>query len=179
MDYLVSIITPFYNNEETLENTVNSIKQQTYSNWELILINDASTDASFQIAKKLELGDSRIKVYGNTVNEGTAKSRNLGISHAKGAIVAFLDADDLWYAHKLEVQLKHFKDYDVCFSSYDLMNEFGTLQMKTVMAYQELTLTQLLKANYIGNLTGMSNASKLGKIYTKNLRKRQDWLLWI
>jgi glycosyltransferase involved in cell wall biosynthesis len=179
MKGLVSIITPSFNNASTLEACIESVQQQTYDNWEHIIIDDASTDHSLSLARSLSLKDSRIKVLWDNTNKGAAAARNYGTSIARGEFIAFLDADDQWYQTKLEIQMEALLLSDVCFSSYDLMNSEGVFLKKKVKAIEELSYNKLLRANYIGNLTGIYNAKKLGKIYTKNLRKRQDWLLWL
>ncbi|WP_452221566.1 glycosyltransferase family 2 protein [Lacinutrix salivirga] len=178
---LVSIITPTYNSEKFITQTINSVINQTYTNWELILIDDASTDETLIIIEKFQNNYPTIQLIKNETNQGAAISRNKGIDAAKGDFIAFLDADDLWLPKKLEVQLDFMlkKQVDVCFTSYELMDENGNSLHKTVQALPILTYKKLLKSNYIGNLTGIYNAKKLGKIKSPNLRKRQDWLLWL
>ena len=123
----------------------------------------------------------RIKLLKNTSNSGAAISRNKGIQAANGDFIAFLDADDLWKPNKLEVQLSFMKneDCDVCYSSYEQIDEDGSLLKKEVRALGTLKYGKLLKSNYIGNLTGIYNAKSLGRILSPDLRKRQDWLLWL
>lgn len=176
---MVSIITPLYNNQDTLEDCIASIINQSYEYWELILIDDASTDGSLNIARQVASLDSRVKVLSHSFNKGAAQARNSGTTMASGDYIAFLDADDIWYPNKLEKQLEYLQEYDVCYSSYDLMDQYGRPTNRTIESIPYLTLNKLHRANYIGNLTGVYNVKKLGKIYTKDLRKRQDWLLWI
>ncbi|WP_166960019.1 glycosyltransferase family 2 protein [Yeosuana marina] len=181
MEPLVSIITPMFNSETYLSETVNSVLNQTYTNWELLLIDDGSTDRTLEIAQTLTSKYSNIILFKNEKNLGAALSRNKGILEAKGSYIAFLDADDLWKPEKLEKQISFMTDdrCDVCFSSYELIDEKGNSLHKTVKALPVLTYHKLLKSNYIGNLTGIYNAEVLGEITTPNLRKRQDWLLWL
>ena len=177
----VSIITPMYNCEAFLSQTINSILNQTYKNWDLFLIDDNSTDNTLGIAQSFSNKYSNIKLLKNSTNLGAAISRNLGTEKSKGDFIAFLDADDLWKPEKLEKQLDFVKRYnfDVCFSSYELINEKGEKLNKTVKALPVLSYKKLLKSNYVGNLTGLYDVKTLGKIQTTNLRKRQDWLLWL
>lgn len=181
MESSVSIITPMYNSETFISETINSVLNQTYKNWELLLIDDCSSDNTLQIAKLFSKRHKNIKVLKNSTNLGAAISRNFGIEKSKGDFIAFLDADDLWKPEKLEKQLDFVKrnNCDVCFSSYELINNKGKKLNKLVKALPVLSYDKLLKSNYIGNLTGLYNTKTLGKIKTTNLRKRQDWLLWL
>lgn len=178
---LVSIITPMYNSSKFILDCIKSIQNQTYQNWELWLIDDASKDNTLEVIKPFVEKDSRINLLENSNNSGAAVSRNLGIEIANGDYIAFLDADDLWLPKKLEIQLKALQEAnaDVCFSSYYQINESGTTRLALVKALPELSYKKQLKSNYIGNLTGIYNVKTLGKITSPNLRKRQDWLLWL
>jgi glycosyltransferase involved in cell wall biosynthesis len=181
MKALVSIITPLYNSEAFVSQTITSVLNQTHPNWELLLIDDCSTDSTIKIANKFISENNTIKLLVNETNQGAAISRNKGILAAKGDYVAFLDADDLWKPEKLEKQLAFMQkeNCDVCFSSYEQIDETGKSLNKLVKALPILTYKKYLKSNYIGNLTGMYNVKALGKITSPNLRKRQDWLLWL
>ena len=178
---LVSVVTPVYNAEKFIAHTIQSVLSQTYFNWELILVDDGSTDQSLDIISDFQKAHSNILLFKNPENSGAAITRNRGMAEAKGKYIAFLDADDYWFTNKLEIQigLMETRQLDVCFSSYNLMDANGKNLGKQVRALNELTYSKLLKCNYVGNLTGVYNAESLGKIYTKNLRKRQDWLLWL
>ena len=178
---LVSIITPMFNSASFIADCIKSIQSQSYKNWELYLIDDASTDQTLQIVKPFIESDSRIKLITNAVNSGAAVARNLGISYASGDFIAFLDADDLWLPNKLEIQVSVLLNSQcaVCFSSYYQINEPGTKKVALINALPKLTYSKLLKSNYIGNLTGIYSVKSLGKITSLNLRKRQDWLLWL
>jgi glycosyltransferase involved in cell wall biosynthesis len=181
MNSLVSIITPMYNNEAVIEETISSVINQTYTNWELILIDDCSSDSTISRVEAFTKNTTRIKIFKHQENRGAAEARNLGTKMATGNYIAFLDADDLWKKNKLERQVEVLKteSTDVCFGSYELIDSYSNPLNKKVKALKKLTHKKLLRANYIGNLTGMYNCEILGKIYTKNLKKRQDWLLWL
>ncbi len=170
-----------FNSEAYISETINSVINQTHSNWELLLIDDASTDKTLEIVQPFLKVHSNISLIINEKNLGAAITRNKGIEAAKGDYIAFLDGDDVWKPNKLEKQLAFMETThcDVCFSSYDLINEKGEPLNKTIKALQTLTYKKLLKSNYIGNLTGIYNAKALGKITSCNLRKRQDWSLWL
>lgn len=181
MKALVSIITPLYNSQAYIADTINSVLKQTYSNWELLLVDDCSTDDTIKIVKHYANKYNSIKLLKNEVNSGAAISRNKGIFEAKGDYIAFLDADDLWKPEKLEKQIAfmEIENCDVCFSSYEQIDEKGKPLNRLIQAIPTLTYKKYLKSNYIGNLTGIYNAKRLGKITSPNLRKRQDWLLWL
>ncbi|WP_336066715.1 glycosyltransferase family 2 protein [Mesoflavibacter sp. CH_XMU1404-2] len=181
MQPLVSIITPMYNSEKFILKTINSVVNQTYSNWELLLIDDGSTDNTIQIVEGFKQKYTNIKLLQNQTNLGASKSRNKGILEAKGDYIAFLDADDLWKPNKLDLQIQFMQTHNcyVSFSSYEQIDESGKPLYKLVQALPKLTYNKYLKTNYIGNLTGMYNAKTLGKITSPDLRKRQDWLLWL
>lgn len=181
MKQLVSIITPLYNSEAFIAETIISVLNQTHTHWELILIDDCSSDNTIGIVTNFIKKSKQIKLIKNETNQGAAISRNKGIIEAKGDYIAFLDADDLWKPEKLTLQLNFMtqENCDVCFSSYEQIDEKGNPLNKLVKALPELSYKKHLKSNYIGNLTGMYNAKNLGKITSPNLRKRQDWLLWL
>lgn len=178
---LVSIITPTFNSAKFIADTIESIVNQTYQNWELIIVDDASKDATIRIVENYLQTQLNIKLLKNEINKGAAYTRNRGIEAAQGDYIAFLDGDDIWKPHKLEVQLDFMQKHDlaVCYSSYDLMDEQGNSLKKTVRSLPILSYTKFLKSNYIGNLTGIYSVKVLGKIYAPDFRKRQDWLLWL
>jgi len=170
-----------FNSEAFISETISSVINQTYKNWELFLIDDFSTDKTLEIVNQFLPQNPNIKLIENNFNSGAAISRNKGIEASQGEYIAFLDADDLWKPEKLEVQIKFMQteNSDISFSSYEQINETGNPLNKLVKVLPELTYQKQLKSNYIGNLTGMYNAKVLGKIKAPNLRKRQDWLLWL
>lgn len=170
-----------YNSEAFISETINSVINQTYISWELILIDDFSEDNTLKIITPFLEKYQNIRLLKNSKNEGAAITRNKGIEAAKGDYIAFLDSDDLWKPNKLETQISFMEanNCDVCFSSYEQINEQGKPLNKLVKALPRLTYKKYLKSNYIGNLTGIYNVRALGKIKSPNLRKRQDWLLWL
>lgn len=178
---LVSVITPTYNSEFFISETIDSVRSQTYTNWELIIVDDASSDKTVEILKKYVASDERITYHILETNSGAAIARNTAIEKASGSFIAFLDADDLWKAEKLTKQISFMEteNIEVCFSSYELMNEEGTSLGKMIKALPKVNYAKMLKSNYVGNLTGIYNAEKLGKVYMPNIRKRQDWALWL
>ncbi|MFK7747148.1 MAG: glycosyltransferase family 2 protein [Kordia sp.] len=178
---LVSVITPTYNTEAFISETIASVRAQTYTNWELVIVDDASSDTTVAILQKYAALDDRIKIHVLETNSGAAIARNTAIENATGTYIAFLDADDLWKPEKLTKQIAFMqkKDIAVSFTSYELMDEQGKSLGKMIKALPKVDFSKMLKSNYIGNLTGIYNAEKLGKVYMPNIRKRQDWALWL
>lgn len=175
-----SIITPIYNAEEFLEDTLNSILNQTYQNWESILINDNSSDKSLAIAEKFVQLDSRFFIIDKTVSGGAAKARNAGIEKAKGRFIAFLDSDDIWHPEKLTTQINFMKKEDVEFTytSYHFITETGVVAGE-VVAPVNIDYKQLLKGNVVACLTAVYDTKKLGKVFMPDILKRQDFGLWL
>lgn len=179
---LVSIIVPVYNAAKFLDNTINSVKKQTYSNWELLFVNDCTPDNSVEIINEYIKNDSRIKLFEQKVNGGAALSRNRGIKEANGEYICFLDADDLWTENKLELQVNFMKKSNVEFiySSYEFANENGIPKGKKVIVPEKINYKQSLKNTTIWTSTVMLNMNKLTKedIYMPNVRRGQDTATW-
>ncbi|KAA6310586.1 putative teichuronic acid biosynthesis glycosyltransferase TuaG, partial [termite gut metagenome] len=177
---LVSIITPTYNSSQFIKETINSILNQSYTNWELLITDDCSTDNSIEIISQYAQQDSRIKLFCLSENSGAGIARNNSIKYAKGRFIAFCDSDDKWLPEKLEKQvafmLKH--EYALVYSSYFTCTENGKLEGK-VLCRPEVSYYDLVKENCIGCLTAMYDTKRLGKIYMPTIRKRQDWALWL
>lgn len=178
---LVSVVMPAYNAAHFITESIRSVQEQTHENWELLIIDDASQDETLAIVQELVEKDHRIRLHPLPTNQGAGFARNIGIKASEGDYICFLDADDLWKPEKLEVQLDFMirENVEVCYASYELINEDGKRLNKMIKALVDLPFKKLLKANYVGNLTGIYNAQKLGKIYCPLIRKRQDWGLWL
>ncbi len=178
---LVSIIMPAYDAAVHITESIASVQEQTFGNWELLVIDDASRDKTPQIVEDLMATDDRITLHRLPTNQGAGFARNIGIKASKGDYISFLDADDLWFPQKLEIQLDFMQKSgaNVCFSNYELITEEGISQGQQIKALENLPFKKLLRANYVGNLTGIYNSKKLGKIYCPLIRKRQDWGLWL
>lgn len=181
MNPLVSIVTPVYNAEAFLKDTVQSILDQTYVNWELFLVDDGSKDTSITIAKEFAQSDSRINHVILEENQGAAGARNTGIRMAQGKYVAFLDSDDLWVPEKLEKQVEFMESngYVFSFTSYGIIRENGEVREKVVQAPSVVTYDLLLRNTIIGCLTVMLNIEVLGKVQMPTIRTRQDFVLWL
>ncbi len=178
---LVSIITPLYNAEAFIAETIGSVMKQTYTNWEQLIVDDASSDNSLAIALELAAKEPRIRIESLSENKGAAYCRNRAAEMAQGSFIAFLDSDDLWHPEKLERQLAFMKknQCDVSFTSYLHIDEQGKPLKKRIVAMPVLSYGKQHKNNYIGNLTGMYCAGLIGKIPSPAIRKRQDWAVWL
>lgn len=177
---LVSVVIPTFNSEKYISDTIISVQNQSYQNWEIILVDDGSTDATRTIITPF-LTDKRIQFYPLENNSGTGVARNFGVSKAVGKYIAFLDADDLWKPEKLEKQIIFLQKNNLpfTFSFYDCIDEQGNSLNKRVEAPRNLSYTQLFFCNYVGNLTGIYDVDFFGKIAISTIRKRQDWMHWL
>ena len=180
---LVSIIVPVYNAEKFLKDTVDTICNQTYKNWEAIFVDDCSTDSSFEILSKYSKLDGRIKVYKMKSNSGNPSyPRNYGIDKASGDFLCFIDADDKWDNDKIEKQVKFMKENDIAFSytSYEFADSLCNLTGKKVTAKRKLTYKECLKNNIISTITVMFDLKKISKDLIKmpDLKYVEDTATW-
>lgn len=172
-----SIIMPVYIARETIEQAISSVIDQTYSNWELIIINDACPDESCKSINKIIKDNNQIIQINNKTNQGVAKSRNVGIAYATGEVIAFLDADDYWHQEKLDLQVAKIEEgYDVVCSNYFRIELNG--KATQVIHKKEFDYSDMLKSNRIGNLTGIYRCDRIGKVYQKNIG-HEDYLMWL
>jgi teichuronic acid biosynthesis glycosyltransferase TuaG len=181
MQPIVSIITPAYNSSNFIEETIQSVFDQTFEEWEMIIVDDNSSDDTVSIAKRFAKEDSRIKIIELSENSGPATARNVAIELSRGRYIAFLDSDDLWDPVKLERQIGFMKRKNSAFSCtyYSLMNEEGESNGKVATPPDRVNYTDLLKRNHIGCLTAIYDTKKLGKVYMPEIIKRQDYGLWL
>lgn len=178
---LISVITPAYNAEKFIDSTIESVLSQTYLDWEMIVVDDCSSDATAEIVREYALKDKRIKLIQLEVNSGPAVTRNTAIQNARGRYLAFLDSDDQWLPEKLERQLKYMQENKVGFSftGYEYMDEQGKLSGKKETVPDLVDYNALLKQNIIGCLTVMLDTKITGQIEMINIRSRQDYTTWL
>ena len=181
MNNLVSIITPSYNSEKFIKETINSVISQTYKNWEMIIVDDVSSDNSCEIIELYSKKDNRIKLIKLEKNSGPAVARNRAIQEAKGRYIAFLDSDDLWHKDKLTKQLSFMQEQDIALSytSYYRIKETSRKIIYQFYVPEKVDYSELLKQNIIGCLTAIYDTKKIGKVYMPNIDKRQDFGLWL
>lgn len=178
---LVSVVMPMHNSAAFLHEAIESVLAQTYTNWELLIIDDASTDNSIEIAKEYSKTNPRIRVLQNTRHiKMPSAPRNVGVLAAKGRYIAFLDSDDLWLPNKLEQQLPLFSDNRtaIVYSNYEKMDENSTRANRIVVAPSQATYKSLLQGNVIGNLTGIYDTKKVGKANIQDVH-HEDYVMWL
>ncbi|WP_459875454.1 glycosyltransferase family 2 protein [Campylobacter concisus] len=176
----VTIIMPSYNSEKFIIESVESVLVQTYSNWELIIVDDCSPDDSNKIITKYVDNDSRIKLIKLQKNSGPAVARNTAIEAANGRYIAFLDSDDVWLPNKLETQINFMHDNDLAFtySSYRLVGEDNE-HLGVFITKDKISYFDMLKTCSVGCLTAIYDTEKIGKQYMPLILKRQDYGLWL
>ena len=178
---LVSVVTPAYNAARFIEETMNSVRAQTYENWEMIVVDDQSTDNTVELVKQYEQMDGRIRLVQLEENSGSAIARNTAMDHAQGRYIAFLDSDDRWLPEKLTKQLRFMQENDLAFTftRYIRMHENGELTNGVSKAPVKLGYDDLMKRCVIGCLTVMIDREKIGEERMVNIRTRQDYAFWL
>lgn len=181
----ISIIMPSFNSEKTIARAIDSIINQTFTNWQLIIIDDNSSDNTSQIIKKYELEDGRISYVINDKNYGSGYSRNCGIKISTGKYLAFLDSDDMWLPHKLNNQYKMMINEGVDFScsEYFVVNDLGSngnsVFKRISIPYNKITYQKLISHNLICTSTVIVSKSILGDKLMPDIRRRQDYAMWL
>lgn len=178
---LISVITPAYNAERFIAGTIESVQAQTYENWEMIIVDDQSSDQTAAIVLSYAREDARIQLHQLEENSGAAVARNTAMQQAKGPYIAFLDSDDQWFPDKLEKQLAFMQEKDIAFSftKYVRMEEDGTLRDNESKAPASVGYHDLMKHCVIGCLTVMIDREKTGSMDMVNIRTRQDYAYWL
>jgi teichuronic acid biosynthesis glycosyltransferase TuaG len=178
---LVSIITPTYNSAKYIVETIQSVQNQTYTNWEMIIVDDKSSDNTTEIVAQFAKTDSRIKTFLMPTNSGPAKARNLGIENVTGKYMTFLDADDIWFPDFIENSINTINKTGIhfVFSSYKRSNEKLEFVYSDFIVPEKVSYTDILKSNSISCLTAFLDIQKLGKKAMPDIFKRQDMGLWL
>ena len=181
MDPFFSIIIPVYNCEGTIYETLQSVLLQTYNDYEVVIINDCSTDNSIAEISKIRDNFLNIKIIHNSNNLGVAESRNVGIKNATGNYIAFLDGDDVWTAEKLEKQKSVIgrTNCDICCTSYDFIDENSQKIKNTYVVPEYIGYEILLKQNYIGCSTAVVKRELLLKNPMDKNYQHEDYALWL
>ncbi|MCD8519031.1 MAG: glycosyltransferase family 2 protein [Flavobacterium sp.] len=164
-DALVSIITPSYNSAKFIAETIQSVQNQTYPNWEMIIVDDGSSDETETVVLSIIENDNRIQFHKLSQNSGPAVARNIGIEKASGDYMTFIDADDIWFPTFIENNIKTIQETEIpfVFSSYKRANEQLEFVYSDFIVPHKVTYTDILKSNSISCLTAFLNIKKLGK----------------
>jgi glycosyltransferase involved in cell wall biosynthesis len=178
---LVSIITPCYNCSAFIAQTIESVLAQTYQNWEMIIVDDCSTDDSREKICSYIKSANRIKLFKTIACSGSpVEPRNIGIQKAQGRYIAFLDSDDIWLPTKLENQIPFFKNIDIAivFSYYEKIGHAGNRNNRIILSPGTVTYKKLLKGNCIGCLTSVFDTVKTGKLFFQKIG-HEDYAFWL
>ena len=176
---LVSIIMPNYNCGKFIKATIESVLAQTYSNWEILFVDDCSTDNSLEIVKSFQ--DERIHIFKNEKNSGAAVSRNRALREARGKWIAFLDSDDLWEKEKLSKQIAFMQEngYNFSYTNYIEVDEESNPNGKKVTGPKRITKKGQYNYCWQGCLTVMYNAEVIGLIQIEDIKKNNDYAMWL
>ncbi|OFD36888.1 glycosyltransferase family 2 protein [Bacillus mycoides] len=174
-DILVSIITPVYNSEKYIGDTIKSVLSQTHENWEMYIADDCSQDSTAEVISQFK--DERIKYFKLDENAGAAVARNKALEKANGSFIAFLDADDMWKPDKLQKQLEFMIKDNIGFSftGYEILKEE---ENKVIKVPSQLNYSQFMKNTIIGTLTVMINIDIVGEVRLVNVKKDHDSMTW-
>ena len=177
---LVSIIMPSYNTAQYIADSIRSVQAQTYENWELLIVDDCSTDDTDGAVAPF-LADGRIRYLKNAVNSGAAVSRNYALREAKGRWIAFLDSDDLWHPEKLERQLAFMERTGCRFSytCYEQIDEHSDPSGIMVRGPERITKRGMYRFCWPGCLTVMYDAPTVGLLQIPDIRKNNDYAMWL
>ena len=182
MEKLVSIIMPAYNCADYILESIKSVQNQSYRNWELIVADDNSTDGTVDAVRSMAADDNRIHLLETDINLGPAAARNRAINAAQGDYIAFLDSDDIWFPEKLSRQISFMEQtgYGFTYTAYEKINERSEKMGIVVSAPKSVNYSSMLyRGDPIGNLTVVYDATKLGKFYVPDIKKRNDFALWL
>lgn len=180
MNDLVSIIMPSYNTGRFIKETIESVLAQSYPTWELIIVDDCSTDDTDDVVRQY-LADKRIRYIKNDTNSGAAVSRNRALREAKGKWIAFLDSDDLWEADKLQKQIIFMKDngYHFSYTNYVEIDEESKVNGKSVTGPKRISKHGMYNYCWMGCLTVMYDADVVGLIQIADIKKNNDYAMWL
>lgn len=174
---MVSIIMPSWNTGRLIAESIQSVIDQTYPNWELLIVDDCSTDNTDEVVEKFH--DERIRYFHNESNSGAALTRNHALQKARGEWIAFLDSDDLWMPEKLEHQLNFMQEnhYVLSYTEYEKIDEESQPLNIYVSGPEKVSRRKMYHYDYIGQLTMMYSAKYFGQIQIKDIKKNNDYAI--
>jgi teichuronic acid biosynthesis glycosyltransferase TuaG len=176
-----SIVMPTFNSQEFVRVAVDSVIRQSISSWELLVVDDASSDETMEILQAIAREEPRVKVFRRDANGGPARARNFAIAASCGRYIAFLDSDDFWREDKLQHQLQVFErtGTPLAFSAYEKVDESGARTGRVVSVPEVVTYRQLLGATVIATCTAAYDTQRVGRVLMPDILKRQDFGLWL
>lgn len=182
LNMTVSIITPVYNSEKFIKDTIESVINQTYKDWELILVDDCSIDNSKELINRYIQKDSRIKYYTLSENSGAAVARNYALSKSVGRFIAYLDSDDIWHNNKLESQINFMinKKYSFTCTDYEVIDESGKSKNKIIKMPRVINYDLYLRNTIIQTVGVMVDTKYISNelLEMPLIRRRQDAATW-
>lgn len=183
MNNKVTIITPTWNSQNYIQLTIASVQAQTYKNWEMLIVDDCSTDNTVNIIKEIANRDSRIILFEQKKNQGVAVARNIALYNGTGRYIAYLDSDDIWKPEKLERQISFMKRNNCGFSctSYEVIDSSGKKLNKVIHMLDKVDYKNYLVNNLLQTVGIMVDTFKINKKYLEmpNIRRRQDAATWM
>lgn len=180
LEPLVTIITPAYNSADFITQTINSVIEQTYTNWELLVIDDKSKDNTCQVVEEFVDKHRNIKLIKLEQNGGVSNARNVGLANATGKYIAFLDSDDIWLKEKLAKQVAYMeeKSLPMTFCAYNRIDEAGEVISRKIEVPHSVSYRQLLSHNVIIFSTSLTLKSVIGDTKFKKAG-HEDWIFWL
>ncbi len=178
---LVSVVMPAYNAEKFIQATIDSVRQQSYENWQLLVIDDGSKDRTVELVRAMAKEDARISLLQNEKNMGVAKTRNRGIALAEGEYIALLDSDDLWYPEKLEKQLALAEktDAQIIYCSYAMIDEADRQKHAPFVVPTETSYKKMLISSVISCSTVLLHAQTAKQYQFDETYYHEDYVLWM
>ena len=179
MHPVVTVIMPSHNSERFIEESIDSVINQTFEEWELIVIDDASTDGTLHLLEEHRRKDERIRIVPQEKNQGPAHARNVGLSQARGDFVAFLDSDDVWHPHKTAKQIAamHYHHADISYTAYIRRRDGASGTVVNVPP--SVSYRTMLRRNLIGCSSGIVRQSTCGMVRMPDIARRQDHGYWL
>lgn len=177
----VSVIMPAYNAERFIEQAIVSVMGQSVPDWELLVIDDCSSDGTCAVVEGLAARDGRIRLLRNETNQGAAKTRNRGLELCRGTYIALLDSDDVWHPNKLQVQLETLEKTgaDLCCTSYRIVNSQGEKAKEDYLVPEAISFDSLLKENMIGCSTVLLRGSVMANYRFTTEYYHEDYVMWL
>lgn len=177
---LVTVIMPSYNAERFIAESVESVRAQTVADWELIIVDDGSSDGTLDVVAKFQRRDPRIRLVAERANHGPAHARNLGLDQARGDLIGFIDSDDIWYPEKTAKQVTTMEHYqaDISYTGYKRRRD-GEQDGTVVAVPAHVSYQSMLRRNIIGCSTAMVRRSTCGRLRMPPIKRRQDHGYWL